>query len=205
MPVSETLPTLSPDIARHTVHTVTGLLPRSAADTPEDHAAADASAIAAVAVLRPADAFEAELAARIVGANAHALDCLNAAATAYLGNDAAGARHSRAQAGLMMRQADSALRFLERRQAPRTKAEPAPEEATQPAADAAAPPADIALEADRYALSHRKRATLIRRLGRLPDRVACGALTPEMVRTIVTGASPILQALDVKGRQRAIA
>jgi hypothetical protein len=32
-------------------------------------------------------------------------------------------------------------------------------------------------------------------LGRLPDRLNCGPLSPELVKAIVTGTSPILQAL----------
>jgi hypothetical protein len=50
-------------------------------------------------------------------------------------------------------------------------------------------------EAERYALQHRKRASLIRTLGRLPDKLNIGALAPEVVHAIATGTSAILQAL----------
>ncbi len=55
--------------------------------------------------------------------------------------------------------------------------------------------ADIAAEADQYARSHRKRAALIHALGRLPDRLDCGPLAPELVKAIVTGTSPVLRSL----------
>ena len=70
-----------------------------------------------------------------------------------------------------------------------------------PPAPAAAPEAapaakrDPIAEAERYAKFHRKNATLIRRLGRLPDRVAVGAVPPEVVHAIATGTTPILAAL----------
>lgn len=69
----------------------------------------------------------------------------------------------------------------------------------QPEATPAAAKEAIAAEADRYALNHRKRAALIRALGRLPDKVDCGALRPEVVRQIATGTSPILRSLDRRG------
>jgi hypothetical protein len=53
----------------------------------------------------------------------------------------------------------------------------------------------IAAAAERYATFHRKNATLIRRLGRLPERVAVGAVAPEVVHAIATGTTPILTAL----------
>ena len=57
---------------------------------------------------------------------------------------------------------------------------------------------DPIAEAERYALQHRKRAVLIRRLGRLPDGIDIGVLTPEVVHAIVTGTTPVLRALDDK-------
>ena len=41
-------------------------------------------------------------------------------------------------------------------------------------------------------------AALIRRLGRLPDRIDVGGLTPEVVHALVTGTTPTLRALDHK-------
>jgi hypothetical protein len=65
----------------------------------------------------------------------------------------------------------------------------------------AAKPADIAANAERYALSHRKRAALIRTLGHLPDKLDFGPLSPQLVAAIVTGNSPILRSLDTGARQ----
>jgi hypothetical protein len=132
-----------------------------------------------------------------------------------------------AQAASMLRQARALRALLTRLQTERRKqeADPAPgdEDAraeqqtiglmTEALADAppsaiAPPPArpdepaaDIAAEADRYALAHGKRAALIRALGRLPDRLSCGPMKPALVHAIVTGKSPVLRALDRNRRQ----
>ena len=66
---------------------------------------------------------------------------------------------------------------------------PTPAEASKP---------DVIAEAERYAVQHRKRAMLIRRLGRLPDKIDIGGLTPEVAHTIATGTTPIHCALDEK-------
>jgi hypothetical protein len=66
-----------------------------------------------------------------------------------------------------------------------------------PAPEAAPRPGPIAA-AERYATLHRRNATLIRRLGRLPDRVDIGGLAPEVVHAIATGTTPILAALGAK-------
>ena len=74
-----------------------------------------------------------------------------------------------------------------------------------PAAPASAEPPrpNPIAEAERYALHHRKRAMLIRRLGCLPDKIGIGGLRPEAVHAIVTGTSPILRALDSKPQHAA--
>ena len=77
---------------------------------------------------------------------------------------------------------------------------PAPE-----AAPEVPPQSDPVAEAERYATYHRKNATLIRRLGRLPDRVAVGAVAPEVVHAIATGTTPILAALGGKSHRAAAA
>ena len=116
---------------------------------------------------------------------------------------------------LRQREARGWRTALERAQSARRKREADP--ATRDAATATeqralgllaealdrAPPAepttpDPIAEAERYALQHRKRAVLIRRLGRLPDRIDIGVLTPEVVHAIVTGTTPVLRALDDK-------
>jgi hypothetical protein len=62
------------------------------------------------------------------------------------------------------------------------------------------PPPDIAAEADSRALSHR--VALIRTLGRLPDRLNCGPLPPELVKAIATGNMPVLRSLSQGTRAR---
>ncbi len=101
----------------------------------------------------------------------------------------------------MMRASDSALRTLRQMQAARAKADPTVQHDAS-AASETVPPRDVAAEADEYALHHRKRATLIRRLGRLPERVQFGPMRPELVAAIATGTSAILCSLDQPGAQR---
>ena len=116
-----------------------------------------------------------------------------------------------------MRQARAFRTALERAQAVRRKreaataADAAEQQAPAPQADApaqAAPPEpsrpNPIAEAERYALHHRKRAVLIRRLGHLPPKF--GWLAPAVVFAIATGSTPILRALDEKpARTTAIA
>src|SRR5271157_2277491 len=123
MHITETLPHLPPAVARQTFHALISALPPPITDSPEDRAARDGEAIAAVAALHPADAFEARLAARIVAADAHAMECLRLAAQP--GQDPLEARRCRAQANSMMRQSQSALHSLRTGQAKREKAEAA--------------------------------------------------------------------------------
>ena len=128
MHITETLPNLPPATARYTFHTLISALPPPVPDTAEERATRDEDAIAAVAALYPADAFEARLAARIVATDSHAMDCLRSAIQPGL--DPLDVRRCRAQANSMMRQSQSALHALQRRQAAREKAEAA----TNPAA-----------------------------------------------------------------------
>ena len=67
MQITDVIPSLPPTIVRSALDTLIGLLPRPAVDTPENRAASEAAAIAAVAALRPADAFQLMLAVQIVG------------------------------------------------------------------------------------------------------------------------------------------
>ena len=71
-----------------------------------------------------------------------------------------------------------------------------PTDAPAQAASPQPPRPNPIAEAERYALQHRKRAVLIRRLGHLPPKF--GWLAPEVVFTIATGTTPILCALDEK-------
>ena len=52
-------------------------------------------------------------------------------------------------------------------------------------------------EAEQYAVIYPKRAALIRANRGLPPRLDFGPPEPELVAAIVSGTSPILQALDV--------
>jgi hypothetical protein len=75
----------------------------------------------------------------------------------------------------------------------------APEPArTAPTAVAAddEPVADLAREAEAYAMIYPDRAALIREYGGLPARVTFGPPAPELVAAIVSGASPALLAAD---------
>ena len=198
-------------------HTLRGLLPPPITDTPENAVRRDCAAIAHVASLLPATPDEANLAAQYVAASAQAFDCQRLA-HAHEG-DLRRMMQCFAQSARMMREAKSWRLALMRAQAARaareddeTAREAASAAETQvlslmadalahgpppPAPEAAPQPGPIA-EAERYATLHRKNATLIRRLGRLPDRVAVGTVAPEVVHAIATGTTPILMALGAK-------
>jgi hypothetical protein len=118
-----TIPTLSnlpPAIAREVFANLRSALPLPVPDTAEARAAREEAAVAAVAALDPADAFEAQLAAQIVGADAQAKECFRLAVVP--GTTPEAAHCHRAQAAVMMRHMQSGLRMLERRQAAREKA-----------------------------------------------------------------------------------
>lgn len=217
MSLIDALPLLPRPIARHTLFILTEALPPPLGDLPEERAARDESAIAAVVALHPVDAQEARLAARSVAADAWAMDCLHLAGE-RIRLDPDMARRCHREAALMMRAADSALRSLRLMQSARAKAdttptlgespepahaeaEPQPPSAApvrseQPAIVAEPPQSDLAAEADAYALQHRKRASLIRRLRRLPSHIDCGPIRPALVHAIITGTTPILRSLD---------
>lgn len=200
MSILDALSNLPQPIARHTLFMLTEALPPPLGNLPEERTARDEAAVAAVADLQPADAYQARLAARSVGADAHAMDCLRLAALA--GRDSEEARRCRAQAAVMARTAEAALRSLRAQQAagvrPADAVTPALDDVPAPPVPAPAelPPSDIVAEADEFALNHRKRAVLIRRLRRLPERIDCGPMRPELLHAIITGTSPILRSLD---------
>jgi hypothetical protein len=95
------LPDLPASIARDVFATLCAGLPPPATGTAEARAVRDEAAMAAVAALRPADAFEARLAAEIVAADAQAMDSFRLASQ-YC-NDLAATLRCRAQAAAMMR------------------------------------------------------------------------------------------------------
>ena len=141
-------------------------------------------------MLKPADAFEARLAARAVAADARATECLRLASVPKMPPDRVD--QCVRQANAMMRASAAALRSLQAMQAAREKAVQAVQQAAPAAAE---PPArDIAAEADEFARRRPKDAGLIRRIGRLPDGHA--PMPPALVQAIVTGTGPALRALD---------
>ena len=198
------------------MHTLRGLLPPPSTDAPEDQAQRDLAAIDHVASLLPANPEEAHLAAQYVAACAQALDCLRLA-RAYP-NDPGVILTATARSASMMREARGWRTALQRAQSDRRKRQSDPDardaataieqralgllaealDRAPPAAPAAPATPDPIAAAERYALLHRKRAALIRRLGRLPDRIDVGGLTPEVVHALVTGTTPTLRALDHK-------
>jgi hypothetical protein len=198
---------LSEDVCHRLIHTLRTAVP-PVSDTPEDHARRDNAAIAHVACLHPANADEADLAALCIAAGVQAMDCLRLARQYH--GDPAFILKCTAQAASMLRQARAMRSLLQRVQAERRKRTTAPTQREAPRTAAAAPApaepgpaasaADVAAAADRYARSHRKRAALIRALGRLPDKLDFGPLSPELVAAIVTGTSPVLRSLDRKTR-----
>jgi hypothetical protein len=121
MNITDLLPNLSAAVARHLFDTVRGSLPRPILDTPENRAARDKAAIAAIVGLQPGDAFEAMRATLIVVADAHAADCLRRADQP--GTDAKTAHRSRTLAGALARQVRDALRTYQSHQASRRRSE----------------------------------------------------------------------------------
>ncbi|HME21518.1 MAG TPA: hypothetical protein VKI44_09280 [Acetobacteraceae bacterium] len=184
------LPQLPPSIARHTMFLLLESLPPPLSDTQEERAARDEAAIASLAVLHPADAFEARLAARAVAADARATECLRLASVPKMPPDRVD--QCLRQANAMMRASAAALRSLQTMQAAREKAEQAVQQTTPAAAE---PPArDTEAEAEQYARRNPQDAARIRRLGRLPEGHA--PMPPALVQAIATGTSPALRALD---------
>jgi hypothetical protein len=195
-------------------------LPKAADDTEEAIAARARRAMDAVFALHQEDAFEARLATRIVAMDAHAADCLHAAAAA----DPWEGRRCRAQAASMARQSDSALRALRRMQSERDKAlagmhpaamgragywfkeasvpgqdcDPGPE--PRPVQAAEAEPqrtqADVDADVRLYAAMYPERAARIRAARGLPSPLDFGPPEPDIIEGLVHGTSPILLALD---------
>jgi hypothetical protein len=199
--------TLPSSIYRELAHTLRKNLPAPVTDSPEDAARRDRAAIGHAASLLPATSDEANLAALYVAASAQALDCLRLAR--LYPNDPTVVLKCTAQSASMMRQARAFRTALDRAQTARRKREAAPDaDATEQqalalVADTLAqtPPPEPSrpnpiAEAERYALHHRKRAMLIRRLGHLPPKF--GWLPPGAVHAVATGTTPILRALDEK-------
>ncbi|HME27458.1 MAG TPA: hypothetical protein VKI44_40080 [Acetobacteraceae bacterium] len=219
-----TLPDLPDTIAREVFANLCASLPAPAVDTPDSRAARDEAAMAAVAALHPADAWEAKLAADLVSAEAYLMDCRRLASEYR--NDIAVTLRCRAQANSAMRELRSLLRDYRRTQAERDKAlnemhpaamersgwwfrdasipaptaspEPVePPQPTEPTVVASpAPDWSTLTEAEQFALIHPDRARGIRAAGGLPAGFDYGPPEPHIVAEIVNGTSPILRALD---------
>jgi hypothetical protein len=201
--------TLPSSILLVLAHTLRQNLSAAATDSPEDAARFECAAIEHAASLLPATADEANLAALYVAASAQALQCLRL--SRRYPNDSAVVLKCTAQSASMMRQARAFRTALERAQIARRKREgtaaadaakrKVPASVADAPAQAQAPSPepsklDPIAEAERYALHHRKRAVLIRRLGHLPAKF--GWLAPEVVHAVATGTTPILCGLDEK-------
>lgn len=205
-----TLPNLPAAVASEVFGTLCSLLPAPVAGTRE---AREETAMAAVAALHPADAFEAQLAAQIVAADAHAKESLRLAVQP--GQQPQEIRRHRSEAVTMMRQMQGGLRILQRRQAAREKGEaamnpgameragywfhdvsPPPTEPAPAPRDATEPEPGALTEAEQYAVIYPDRAARIRAAGGLPAQLDFGPPEPAIVDAVVNGCSPILLALD---------
>jgi len=194
---------LPADAYYHLVRTLRLTLPPPPTDSPDDLARRDHAAIAAIAALAPTNAAEAELAAQFVAASEQWKDCLRLTRERAREPNVAG--KCRAQALSMMRQANSALRLLLRMQELREKRE-ADHAASDRAAwtehraiglmaealspQAAAPPTGA--PAAPAPVQQPERATLIRRMGRLPDEV-CAPSDAKLVQALLAD-TPALAA-----------
>jgi hypothetical protein len=201
------IPSTPAPLARHEIYAaLCNYLPPPSPDTAEARAIRDERAIAAAIALRPADAAEAELAAQIVGADFHAKDALTDASRPNLTVEAL--KNYRAQASLMARTCQGAIRSLLSLQAAR---KPKPAKATQPQpAPAAEPPSPQAepqparifdpmahlSEPERFCMTHPGPAARIRAEKGLPKRLDFPAPKRDIVQAIVHGTGPIFAALD---------
>lgn len=215
------LPNLPAKVSRDVYAILAASLPPTALGTAEAHAERISDAMDAVAALRPADSMEARLAADIVATEAYALDCLSLAGEHR--SDLRATLSCRAQATAMLKQMRSLLRDYEVRQALHDKAlaeshpvalgksgywfkeisVPEPEPPAEPPPDTTvpgAPPPDSTFErmteTEQYAVLYEKRAARIRQAGGLPESLDFPPPDPKIVEALVTGTSPILQALD---------
>jgi hypothetical protein len=208
MHIDTPLANLPASLAREAFAELCASLPPRRDETAEARAARDELAMAAVAALHPADAFEARLAVRIVAMDAHAADALRSAGLAV--NDPAELRRCRAQAASMARNSDSALRELNRMQARREKLEaemnpaameragywfrdcsvPAPESPPPDEAEPQRTEAVIDAEAAKYEVMYPARAARIRAAGGLPAKLDFGPPEPDIVAALLRRQHP---------------
>jgi hypothetical protein len=190
-------------------------MPELPGEDPDSRAARLERAMDAVIALHPDDAFETDLAVRIVSTGAHAADALHSATLAD--GDPDTVRQCRAQAASMIRQSDSALRNLLRIQARRQEQEadshpahmrrsgywfkevsvpatdpvphPAPEYERRPAPaepqPAPEPTRDIDADARLYAAMYPDRVKRIIKARGLPPSLDFGPPEPEIVAALL--------------------
>jgi hypothetical protein len=225
-----TLPHLPPSVAHEVFADLCATLPPPAHDTAEARENRDILAMAAVADLHPADAFEALLAAEAVTANAFAKDSLRLATEHR--DDFTKTVRCRAQACAMMRQERQALRTLEDMQKARWAAAPAASalgadqrpqptvphpDQTEAARDPAPPtpaPADPApqrdalAQAEEFAMEEPVAAAQIRfDRGLTPANTAridpaMIPSDPAVIEALLNGTSPVLCTLDDIGGEK---
>jgi hypothetical protein len=206
---------LQRDTYYQVAQTLHALLPPPATNKPEDEIRRDNAAMALIASLLPATADEANLALQYALACAQAQECVRL--SRLNPDDAAHALRCTDKAMSMMRQARGFHSLLQRVQAARRKREKDSSAANAAAwtehriaglmaealgRAAPAPPApaepepDLAAEADRYATIYPDRARQIRASRGLPANCRFGPPPDELIRALVAGDGPILQALD---------
>ena len=201
----DTIPNQSATITREIFATLRGLLPPPVPDTAEARADREENAMAFVAALHPADAYEANLATQIVAADAHAKESLRLAVQP--GQLPEEVRRCHARAAVMMRHMQSGLRMLRRDQVAREKAETAMHPAAMERAgywfrDASVPSPESSpdaagsprfedlTEAEQYAIIYPDRARRIRAAGGLPKPLDFGAPEPAIVQALIAHQWP---------------
>jgi hypothetical protein len=219
------IPNLPDPLAIELYTTLCVLLPPPSADTEDARIARDKLAMTSLAALLPENAFEANLAADIVAAQAWSKHYLRLAAMP--GKPQASVDKCTAKANDLQRSARTSINILLRVQALREKTEaarhpgameragywfrpatvPGPEPAAQPepAAAPTAAPARAVADDDRfsrmsageqYAVMYPDRAARIRAARGLPAEADFAPPEPEIIDEVAYGTGPILLALD---------
>jgi hypothetical protein len=185
------------------IHALRDAMPPPLSEAQEDCTRRDNAVMAQLACLLPATPDEVTIATQYIAAGAQALDCLRYAHKFFGSPDMV--LKFTAKAASMMSQARAARTLLARVQAERHTLEQIANSMAEGPRPLVVEGTGIAAEADRYAIAHRKRAVLIRALGKLPDNLDFGPLSPELVREIATGTSEVLRSLGGKGSRAAAA
>jgi hypothetical protein len=213
------------DMYYQLIHTLSGCLPPPRTNSPEDRIRRENAIIARIAAMLPANADEAHIAAQCIAAQAQAEECVRLSQV-HCADEQLFMRFTALSIGMMRQSnsARSLLMRVQARREKREadpgalnqanwiehcaiglmadalgRAGPAPMEEPAPlpaSVEEAEPQADLAAEADQYAIIHPRRAALMRRLGGLPEKCTFGPPAADLVDAIVAGRSAILCALD---------